>query len=226
MKLSPSDIRQQEFIKQFRGYQKNEVRAFLDIAADAVESLTQTSHDLEKQLAAARDETERLHSALRAKDQAIEELKQKLVAAAETAHANMETAMTIESAKAEADKIVREARATLAKMETEIEFLSEKRTKMLALFRAYLMSQLAALPEAPSDLTAPDVTPEKKPAVDTGSVERKQQAIEDLNSLVSQRTAMFRKADFQKMLGDDAEKLSDELIDKIFSDIHKKSQSE
>lgn len=36
---------------------------------------------------------------------------------------------------------------------------------------------------------------------------------------------MFRKADFHKMLGDDAEKRSDELIDKIFSDIHKK-QSE
>jgi len=226
MKLSSSDVRQQDFPTQFRGYQKNEVRVFLDIAADVVESLTQQIADLEKQLSTARDESERLQSALRAKDQAIDELRHKLVATTEAADAKMQTAMTIENARAEAEAIVTNARATLQKMEMEIELLSEKRTKMMELFRAYLMSQLAALPEGSAESSERSVPAGKPIPVDVEKTERKQQAIDDLNSLVTQKTAMFRKADFHKMLGDDAEKRSDELIDKIFSDIHKKSQSE
>jgi cell division initiation protein len=223
MKLSSADIRQQEFPGQFRGFNKTEVRAFLEIAADVVDSLNENLAEAERRLAASKDETERLQSALRAKDQAIDELKHKLVAATEAVDVKMQAAMTIETARNEAELILKNARTRLRELESEIELLSKKRAKMMELFRTYLESQLAALPESEVGAEPDPVTVEK--TVDPQKEDRKQQVIEDLNSLVTQKTAMFRKADFHKMLGDDAEKRSDELIDKIFSDIHKK-QSE
>lgn len=222
MKLSSADIRQQEFPTQFRGYNKNEVRAFLDIAADVVDALTDSLAESERRLAASKEESDRIQSALRAKDQALDELKHKLVAANEAVDVKMQAAMTIEQARTDAEQILKNARTRLQEMEVEIDLLSKKRAKMMELFRAYLQSQLAALPEDTAVSESTETVSNTTASTDPDKEERKQQVIDDLNSLVTQKTAMFRKADFHKMLGEDAEKRSDELIDKIFSDIHKK----
>ncbi len=52
--------------------------------------------------------------------------------------------------------------------------------------------------------------------------EKKKKAMEDLENLSKYPTSVFKKSDFEKMLGDDANEKSDDLIARIFSEIKKK----
>jgi ribosome recycling factor len=55
------------------------------------------------------------------------------------------------------------------------------------------------------------------------SDERRKQMVQDLDHLNEQATAMFRKADFDKMLGEAALKKSEEIINQIYSELEKKN---
>lgn len=52
--------------------------------------------------------------------------------------------------------------------------------------------------------------------------EKKKKAKEDLDNLSKFPTSVFKKSDFEKMLGEDADEKSDALIHRIFSEIKKK----
>ena len=52
--------------------------------------------------------------------------------------------------------------------------------------------------------------------------DRRRQMVKELDQLNEQATAMFRKADFEKMLGDTSLKKSEELINQIYSELEKK----
>ena len=56
---------------------------------------------------------------------------------------------------------------------------------------------------------------------DTGKDDKKK-AIEDLDSLSTNPTGMFKKADFDKMLGEYAKKKPEEMIDDIYAELEKK----
>ncbi|OQY27756.1 MAG: hypothetical protein B6244_09625 [Candidatus Cloacimonetes bacterium 4572_55] len=50
MNISPLDIRKQEFRRAFRGYNRDEVDAFLEMIAEELESLVRKSDSLQKQM--------------------------------------------------------------------------------------------------------------------------------------------------------------------------------
>lgn len=58
------------------------------------------------------------------------------------------------------------------------------------------------------------------------SEERRKQMLDELRLLNQQSTAMFRKADFEKMLGEAALKKSEDLINQIYSELEKKNPSQ
>lgn len=58
------------------------------------------------------------------------------------------------------------------------------------------------------------------------SDERRKKMVEELGQLNQQATAMFRKADFEKMIGEAALKKSEEIINQIYSELEKKKNQD
>jgi cell division initiation protein len=55
LSISPLDVRNQVFKKQFRGYDPDEVKIFLDAVADRMEDMIKAAENLEKENAALRE---------------------------------------------------------------------------------------------------------------------------------------------------------------------------
>jgi cell division initiation protein len=103
MKITPLDIKKQEFKKTLRGYDTIEVDAFLDMMANEFE-------DLLRQQKENRDKAVELEVQLRDYRQIEKTLQQTLLQAQET------TGKTYESARKEAELIVREAEQKAARL--------------------------------------------------------------------------------------------------------------
>lgn len=96
MKLSPLLIKKQEFEKSFRGYNIDEVQAFLDKISSEMEELINQNETLEQ-------EVENLNAKVTEFQKIEKNLQETLLKYQETA------AQAIESAKKQAELIVREA---------------------------------------------------------------------------------------------------------------------
>ena len=133
MKLTPLDIRKQEFKKGMRGYDIVEVDTFLEmIAADQEDSL--------KQQKEARDRIVELETQLKDYRQIEKTLQQTLLQAQEA------TGRTYESARREAESIVREAEsrgakiveqagADLARLRNELHRLNARKESLIGRLR-------------------------------------------------------------------------------------------
>jgi len=143
MKLTPLDIRKQEFKKGMRGYDIVEVDTFLEmIAADQEDSL--------KQQKEARDRIVELETQLKDYRQIEKTLQQTLLQAQEA------TGRTYESARREAESIVREAEsrgakiveqagADLARLRNELHRLNARKESLIGRLRVLLSSELDLL---------------------------------------------------------------------------------
>ena len=126
MRISPMDIRQQQFtVKMFRGFDTQEVDTFLeDLAAD-YEALLKENSLLKEQLQALEERTrgleERekvLQETLVTTQRLVEEMKD---------HARREAAVIIREAEVQADRIISASRAAEGNLQSEI--IALKRTR-------------------------------------------------------------------------------------------------
>ncbi len=79
--------------------------------------------------------------------------------------------------------------------------------------------------DSTEEIRLPEPTPEKQSENKTDAdPDRHRKLIDDLNLLSQHATAMFRKSDFQKMLGEDAERKSEEIINSIYAELEKKKK--
>lgn len=144
MKLSPLDIKKQEFTRTLRrGYDPDEVQAFLDMLASQWEEMLaeqRRTEDKVRELKAKMQHYEKVEEALQeALKTARENSQQKLD------HAKREAALIVKEAFGEAEDIVRDAaRQRDAHME-EIKELAGRRDEILAQLRAFLMSEAELL---------------------------------------------------------------------------------
>jgi len=143
MKLTPLDIRKQEFKRVMRGYDPVEVDTFMDMMANEFEELLRSSKEM-------RDRTIELEVQLRDYRQIEKTLQQTLLQAQET------TGKTYESARKEAEliarqaeqtasKIVDRAHADLARVKAEIFDLNTRRESLIAQLRVILSAELDLL---------------------------------------------------------------------------------
>ncbi len=143
MSFNPLDIRYQEFKKKLRGYDPEEVRAYLGQVADYVSGL-------EEQLAEARRRIQELEVEL---DQAREgeaELKRAVVAAERIARevraqAEREAELIRAEAEAAKERTLREAMDHLRKIQRDLERLKRERELFKEQFRGLLEGYLASL---------------------------------------------------------------------------------
>lgn len=157
MTITPLDIRKQDFSRSFRGYDIDEVEAFLQLIANQWQEMS--------------DETRRLTDNLRASEQKLDhyrKVEEALEEALQTARTGAR--QTIENAERKARSIVdlAETRALSITHEAENERLDTRREaarysarqhEIVAKMRAFLMSEMEILAGYESDQSLVDRTP-------------------------------------------------------------------
>ena len=143
MKITPLDLRKQEFKKAFRGYDPEEVDAFLEIVAAEFE---QTS----KENASLREKIESLGTTLaeyRNLEKTLQDTLLTAQRATEVARTNSqrEADLIVRDAQIRAEKIVDQARAQLNEIRQTIANLKMQRDSFLARLKALLNSQIELL---------------------------------------------------------------------------------
>ncbi len=143
MKLTPLDIRKQEFTRAFRGYEVTEVQAFLQTVAEQWQSLLEEHR---RQAERVRELEEKL-----AHYEHIEEaLQQALQLARENARQTLEQAeqraqLLLDEARAQADEIRWKAEQERHRLQQQLADLVERRDALLARLRAWLNAELEVL---------------------------------------------------------------------------------
>lgn len=136
MKLTALEIKQQKFEKTLRGYDPNEVNAFLNMVSLEWENIVTRQRDLERDVAQMKDKLkhyERVESALHETLQAAKEsAEQRLNGAKNEARAR------IEKAEVEAESILRDAAQQRQSVRQDILRLIERRDEIVRGIRSYL----------------------------------------------------------------------------------------
>ncbi|MFQ5677766.1 MAG: DivIVA domain-containing protein [bacterium] len=140
MKLTPLDIKKQEFKKSMRGYDPIEVDAFLEMVADELESLIREKNHLT-------DENLKLKTQLQDYQNVESTLKETLMQAQESVNESKATSkrqadMTVREAELKAEKILEDAKLKLADMKNELVLIRAQKDSFARRLRHLLESQL------------------------------------------------------------------------------------
>jgi cell division initiation protein len=135
MRLSPVDIRQQQFtMKMFRGFDPQEVDTFLDDVAEDFESLLRENATLKEQLGSHEErsrglsETEKtLRDTLVTTQRLAEDMKES---------AKRDAQLLLREAALNGEKLVEEARSEEAKLRVEVQTLKRLRRQLIEELRA------------------------------------------------------------------------------------------
>ncbi len=144
MRLSPLDIRQQQFtVKMFRGVDPQEVDAFVEDVADDYESVLRENASLKEQLGIHEErartigETERaLKDALVTGQRLADEMKE---------HAKREVQIILREASLNGEQLMEEARVEEAKLRADIKALKRMRRRLVEDLRATMERYQRAL---------------------------------------------------------------------------------
>lgn len=143
MKLTPLDIRQQQFGTKLRGYNTEEVDAFLEAIAQDLESLLKEHREdrehltvLSAELESARSEEHEIKKTLLAVYQVREDL---------VSQATKEAQLTLKEARLRADDIIRQARERREQVINQIADLEEKHRLFLLRVQSLLETHLKLL---------------------------------------------------------------------------------
>lgn len=140
MKLTPLDIRKQEFKKVLRGYDPVEVETFMEMMANEVENLLKDLND-------SRTRITELETQLKDYKMMEKTLQQTLMQAQETTGKTYEAARRdaesiIKDAEVKAAQILNTANAELGKINQEIAQLRSRRDSLIGRLRVLLSSEL------------------------------------------------------------------------------------
>lgn len=137
--MNPSGIRNKEFSAALRGYNKKEVRIFLDTVAEICERLLKENKDLSKKLGELQKRLDDYKSR--------EERLQTLLASAEkkasliVQEAQREARIIIKEAEIKVRQMIEEENKKLKNIKLEIEKLSKQKRNFLHQFKTFLSSQ-------------------------------------------------------------------------------------
>lgn len=140
MKITPLEIKQQEFKKVMRGYDPVEVDTFLDMVGNEFEKLLTDAREYEKKVIA-------LESELNNFKEVESTLKQTLMNVQETSGKSLENSkkeatLIRKEAEIEVQKLIENARRERDKMREEVITLRTQKQSLIARLRHVLSSQL------------------------------------------------------------------------------------
>ncbi len=139
MKISPIEIRQQEFQKKMRGYDPDEVQSFLEKLADDLDELQKENENLKEELDQANQQI--------AEFKKIEKnLQDTLLKAQDSSTKSLEaskkqTALMIKEAELKAQQIIDKARENANEIRNAVVNLREEKDLIIAKLKAIVSSQ-------------------------------------------------------------------------------------
>lgn len=149
MKLSALEIKQQEFEKNFRGYDTNEVKAFLTIVAGEWENMVSHNRSLEQEIKHLKDKLSHFERIQDGMHETLQIAKQS--ADKEVKAANAEAKTRIQKAEHEAENIVNKARAERQEIRQSVLRMLERREEIINGIRSYLELANESLKKFSSD---------------------------------------------------------------------------
>ncbi len=162
MKITPLDIKKQEFKKVLRGYDSVEVDAFL-------ETISNEFSELLKQMKEIKEHSIEMEVQLRDFKQKERDLQQILMQAQETSvrsieNSRKEAELIIQEAELKAGQIIDHARVEIMQAKEEIAHLKSKKDTLVGRMRVLLNSELELI----RSLEEEDETQNKNPGQGTG----------------------------------------------------------
>jgi cell division initiation protein len=136
MKITPLDVQQQVFKRRLRGYDRQEVQAFLQSVAQAVEELARENADLKERSG----KLEREVAELRKKDASLNELLVSTQAMAENLKevARREADLILRDAEMKAEDLLKAAHVDFRTLQRDILDLRKERILALEKLRSML----------------------------------------------------------------------------------------
>ena len=152
--LTPLDVRRYEFGRALRGYDAERVDQFREQVAEELERLGRLNLELE-------EKTRAFNEQLRSFSERDKAINEALVSAQELradmkGHAEKECELLLREARAEAGRIIDEARGQVRKLEEEFAALDRMRRGYLAHLRMHAERHLAEVAAAEAGSGAPD----------------------------------------------------------------------
>ncbi len=143
MKLTPIDIKKQEFKTVLRGYDKVEVETYLEYVAEGYERLLQTNQQLEKELNTLKVELRHYKDVEKTLKQTLYEVQQTSQLSKKTSE--KEAALIKREAEVKAKQMIEEAKAEVEKLKRELAELQQQKDSLITRLRYLLSSQLELL---------------------------------------------------------------------------------
>jgi cell division initiation protein len=139
MKITPQDIHAQEFRRSLRGYDMDEVDAFLAQVADELETRVQENLQLKDRIKVFEErvaEYQRLDERLKETLVTAQEMKEEIAKASQH---RVEAAAA--QARAEAQRIVADAHKKLVRIQSQVDDLRRYRDSFIIRYKAFLDQQ-------------------------------------------------------------------------------------
>ena len=143
MKLSPIDVRQQQFKLKFRGFDVEEVDSYLELIANELEELNRENETIKKDLKKMEQEIEgykRAESDLRKAIASAQDFKKDAIE-----KANQEAQIIIKQSEIKATEMLKSAEGKLFRMEKDIAELKSKKMQFEVQMRAMIENHLKLL---------------------------------------------------------------------------------
>ena len=168
MNITPQDIRKQIFKKSFRGYDQEEVQAFLEMLATEVEHLNSENIELKEFLNALQSEVhhyqsieQTLQEMLRTAQQTAEEVKE---------NGHKEARLIVKEAEIRSNRAIEKARTQVHEIRTELVELQNQRDMCLSKFKALVQVQTDFLDQF--QMTSFDVVKENIPEIEDDATDQ------------------------------------------------------
>jgi cell division initiation protein len=171
MKFSPFSIKAQEFAKAFMGYDKEEVRAFLETLSNEFESLQKENQKLLEEIEKNAEEIaeyKKLEKSLQATLLTAQESSSKSVESAKK-----QNQLIIKEAEIKANQIVEKAKLEADLIRSSVLKLKEEKNLFIAKLKSMVETQASILDMGSSSIDS------KNPIVDTNSSETNQSQIDE-----------------------------------------------
>ncbi len=223
MKLTPLDIRKQEFKKVVRGFDVDEVETFLDMVSEQFENLLREKRQLNEELV-------KLQTQLRDYQQVESALKETLMNAQQNINDSRETSkkeaeIIIREAELKAEEILDTTKSKLLEMRNELLLLQAQKNSFVKRLKQLIHSQIEVIdvlstddlkleaPQEPleqknTDVPEEEVAPSEEPRI-VGLTEEETASAEKEEAIDDEEESVQSEPDKR---GDSENKLSDEFI--------------
>ncbi|NNF57047.1 MAG: DivIVA domain-containing protein [Rhodothermaceae bacterium] len=149
MKLSPLDLRKQQFRTTFRGYDPDEVRGFIDKLASDWEEVLEEHRQAEARVAEMQHKMQHYERVEMALQEALEAARETAKRAEESA--KHKAKMIVEEAELRAHQITQDAERERYNLRQDLVKLNARQTEISARLRAFLMSEMEVLAQFQGD---------------------------------------------------------------------------